>query len=190
MSEFGGKSIVVTGGSLGMGLACARRFAAGGGRVMIVANDRASVDEAVEEIGSHAAGFVGDVRRGADMQAAMAEAAARHGGIDILACCAGIQRYGTVVDTPEEVWDDVLDINLKGIFLAAKYAIPEMRKRGGGAIVGVPPQPDGRRRRQCHDDADDRRRNHHPLSLFGTEGEPRCPLNGVPPRARRPSGAS
>lgn len=137
MSEFGGKSIVVTGGSLGMGLACARRFAAGGGRVMIVANDRASVDEAVEEIGSHAAGFVGDVRRGADMQAAMAEAAARHGGIDILACCAGIQRYGTVVDTPEEVWDDVLDINLKGIFLAAKYAIPEMRKRGGGAIVAI-----------------------------------------------------
>ncbi len=137
MSEFGGKSIVVTGGSLGMGLACARRFAAGGGRVMIVANDRASVDEAVVEIGSHAAGFVGDVRRGADMQAAMAEAAARHGGIDILACCAGIQRYGTVVDTPEEVWDDVLDINLKGIFLAAKYAIPEMRKRGGGAIVAI-----------------------------------------------------
>ena len=137
MSEVGGKSIVVTGGSLGMGLACARRFAAGGGRVMIVANDRASVDEAVEEIGSHAAGFVGDVRRGADMQAAMAEAAARHGGIDILACCAGIQRYGTVVDTPEEVWDDVLDINLKGIFLAAKYAIPEMRKRGGGAIVAI-----------------------------------------------------
>ena len=137
MSEFGGKSIVVTGGSLGMGLACARRFAAGGGRVMIVANDRASVDEAVEEIGSHAAGFVGDVRRGADMQAAMAEAAARHGGIDILACCAGIQLYGTVVDTPEEVWDDVLDINLKGIFLAAKYAIPEMRKRGGGAIVAI-----------------------------------------------------
>ncbi len=137
MSEFGGKSIVVTGGSLGMGLACARRFAAGGGRVMIVANDRASVDEAVEEIGSHAAGFVGDVLRGADMQAAMAEAAARHGGIDILACCAGIQRYGTVVDTPEEVWDDVLDINLKGIFLAAKYAIPEMRKRGGGAIVAI-----------------------------------------------------
>ena len=69
--------------------------------------------------------------------AAMAEAAAASGGIDILVCSAGIQRYGTVVETPEEVWDDVLDINLKGIYLAAKYAIPLMKKRGGGAIIAI-----------------------------------------------------
>ncbi|RVH91804.1 glucose 1-dehydrogenase [Sinorhizobium medicae] len=137
MSDFNGKSIIVTGGSLGMGLACARRFAAGGGKVMIVANDKASVDSAVAEIGENAAGFVGDVRRNDDMAAAVQTAASRHGGVDVLACCAGIQRYGTVVDTPEEVWDDVLDINLKGIFLASKFAIPEMRKRGGGAIVAI-----------------------------------------------------
>ena len=135
MNDFAGKSIVVTGGSLGMGRACAERFAAGGGKVLIVANDEASVARAVAEIGSAAAGFVGDVRRADDMEAAMAKAATLHGGIDILACCAGIQRYGTVVDTPESVWNDVLDINLKGIFLAAKFAIPEMKKRGGGAIV-------------------------------------------------------
>ena len=60
MSDFNGKSIVVTGGSLGMGLACAHRFAAGGGKVTIVANDKASVDEAVASIGDNAAGFVGD----------------------------------------------------------------------------------------------------------------------------------
>lgn len=137
MSDFNGKSIIVTGGGLGMGLACARRFAAGGGKVMIVANDKASVDSAVAEIGENAAGFVGDVRRNDDMAAAVQTAASRHGGVDVLACCAGIQRYGTVVDTPEEVWDDVLDINLKGIFLASKFAIPEMRKRGGGAIVAI-----------------------------------------------------
>lgn len=135
--EFDGKSIIVTGGSLGMGRACAERFAKGGGQVLIVSNDRASVDRAVAEIGGRTVGFVGDVRNGADMERAAAEAVARHGGIDILACCAGIQRYGTVVDTPENVWDDVLDINLKGIFLASKYAIPEMRKRGGGAIVAI-----------------------------------------------------
>lgn len=137
MSEFTGKSIIVTGGSLGMGLACARRFVAGGGKVMIVANDKASVDEAVASIGTGAIGYVGDVRSSKDMAAAVAAAVARHGGVDILACCAGIQRYGDVVDTPEEVWDDVLDINLKGIFLASKHAIPEMRKRGGGAIVAI-----------------------------------------------------
>ncbi|MCQ4628630.1 glucose 1-dehydrogenase [Shinella sp. CPCC 100929] len=137
MTEFNGKSIVVTGGSLGMGRACAERFAAGGGKVMIVANDKVSVDETVAAIGANAAGFVGDVRNEADMRAAVAAAVSQHGGVDVLACCAGIQRYGTVVDTPVDVWDDVLDINLKGIFLAAKFAIPEMKKRGGGAIVAI-----------------------------------------------------
>lgn len=135
--EFSGKSIVVTGGSLGMGRACAERFAHAGGKVLIVANDKDSVDAAVAKIGVNATGFVGDVRRAADMQAAIGEAVARNGGVDTLACCAGIQRYGTVVDTPEDVWDDVLDINLKGIFLASKFAIPEIKKRGGGAIVAI-----------------------------------------------------
>jgi NAD(P)-dependent dehydrogenase (short-subunit alcohol dehydrogenase family) len=137
MNDFNRKSIIVTGGSLGMGLACAQRFAAGGGKVTIVANDRASVDDAVAAIGTAAHGVVGDVRNAADMEAAVAAATERHGGIDVLACCAGIQRYGTVVDTPEDVWNDVMDINLKGIFLAAKFAIPEMKKRGGGAIVAI-----------------------------------------------------
>ncbi|MCW5708004.1 glucose 1-dehydrogenase [Shinella sp.] len=135
--EFSGRSIIVTGGSLGMGRACAERFAGAGGRVLVVANDAASVDEAVAAIGPNASGFVGDVRRADDMERAVAAAVARHGGLDVLACCAGIQRYGTVVDTPEDVWDDVFDINLKGIYLASRFAIPEMRRRGGGAIVAI-----------------------------------------------------
>jgi NAD(P)-dependent dehydrogenase (short-subunit alcohol dehydrogenase family) len=135
--EFVGKSIVVTGGSLGMGRACAERFAKGGGSVLIVANDKASVEDAVSAIGSGVSGFVGDVRNEGDMKQAVTEAVRRYGGVDALACCAGIQRYGTVVDTPEEVWDDVFDINLKGIYLAAKHTIPEMIKRGGGAIVVI-----------------------------------------------------
>jgi NAD(P)-dependent dehydrogenase (short-subunit alcohol dehydrogenase family) len=135
--EFEGKSIIVTGGSLGMGRACAERFARGGGQVLIVSNDQASIDAAVSEIGGATSGFVADVRSGSDMRAAVAAAVSRHGGVDILACCAGIQRYGTVVDTEEDVWDDVLAINLKGIYLASKHAIPEMKKRGGGAIVAI-----------------------------------------------------
>jgi NAD(P)-dependent dehydrogenase (short-subunit alcohol dehydrogenase family) len=135
--EFDGKSIIVTGGSLGMGRACAERFAKGGGSVLIVANDKSSVEDAVAAIGGKTVGLVGDVRNAADMERAVSEAVSCHGGVDILACCAGIQRYGTVVDTSEEVWDDVFDINLKGIYLASKYAIPEMKKRGGGAIVVI-----------------------------------------------------
>lgn len=135
--DFEGKSIVVTGGSLGMGRACAEHFAKRGGSVLIVANDETSVAEAVSAIDGKVAGFVGDVRRSEDMQRAVAEAVSRYGGVDILACCAGIQRYGTVVDTPVDVWDDIFDINLKGLYLASKYAIPEMRKRGGGAIIVI-----------------------------------------------------
>jgi NAD(P)-dependent dehydrogenase (short-subunit alcohol dehydrogenase family) len=137
MNDFAGKVVMVTGGSLGMGRACVERFAQGGAQVLAVANDAASVQQIAEAAGESVLGFVGDVRRAADMQAAAEEATKRFGGIDILVCCAGIQRYGSVVDTPEEVWDDVLDINLKGIYLAAKFAIPEIRKRGGGAVVAI-----------------------------------------------------
>lgn len=137
MEEFAGKVVMVTGGSLGMGRACADRFAAGGARVLAVANDEASLQAAVEAGQGRVRGFLGDVRQPADMEAAVADAADAFGGLDVLVCCAGIQRYGTVVDTPEAVWDDVLDVNLKGVFLAAKAAVPALRRRGGGAIVVV-----------------------------------------------------
>jgi NAD(P)-dependent dehydrogenase (short-subunit alcohol dehydrogenase family) len=135
--DFAGKTVVVTGGSLGMGMACVKCFAERGANVLVVASDEHSVTEAVNEVGGSTKGFVGDVRRTTDMRAAIEKAVSTFGGVDVLVCSAGIQRYGTVVDTPEDVWDDVLDINLKGIFLAAKYAIPEMRKRGGGAIIAI-----------------------------------------------------
>lgn len=135
--DFAGKAVMVTGGSLGMGRACVERFAAGGAGVLAMAIDEASTRE-VEAAGrGRVRGLVGDVRRACDMEAAVATAVAAFGGLDILVCCAGIQRYGTVVDTPEEVWDDVLGVNLKGVFLAAKYAVPAIRKRGGGAIVAI-----------------------------------------------------
>jgi NAD(P)-dependent dehydrogenase (short-subunit alcohol dehydrogenase family) len=59
------------------------------------------------------------------------------GGIDYLVNSAGIQTYGTVVDTPEETWDRTLAVNLKGAYLAARHAIPLMIRRGGGAVVNV-----------------------------------------------------
>ncbi len=62
---------------------------------------------------------------------------ARFGGVDILINSAGIQRYGNAIDTDEALWDRVQDVNVKGMFLTAKYVIPEMRRRGGGSIVNV-----------------------------------------------------
>ena len=65
-------------------------------------------------------------------------AAVNHfGGVDVLHNNAGVVRYGTVVDQPVEDWDYQININLRATFLTCKYAIPEMRKRGGGAIVNT-----------------------------------------------------
>lgn len=80
---------------------------------------------------------VADVRSPDDMRELMAGAASRYGGIDVLVCSAGIQTYGTAEDTTEEEWRTVLDVNLGGMYRAAKFAIPHLRARGGGSIVTI-----------------------------------------------------
>ena len=92
---------------------------------------------AIRTVGGTAVGTAGDAGVAATAASLAQTAVDRFGGIDILVCSAGIQRYGTVIETTEEMWDEVMTINLKSMFLAAKNAIPEMRKRGGGAIALV-----------------------------------------------------
>ncbi|MCS5517105.1 SDR family NAD(P)-dependent oxidoreductase [Pseudomonas qingdaonensis] len=68
----------------------------------------------------------------------MVEAAvAQYGGLDILVNNAGFGTLGTVVSVDEDTWDQVIDVNLKGVFLCSKYAIPEIVRRGGGAVVNL-----------------------------------------------------
>ena len=67
----------------------------------------------------------------------MNSAAAAFDGIDVLVSNAGIQRYGDVIGTSDAVWDEVMSVNLKGCFNAAKFAVPHMMKRASGAIVVV-----------------------------------------------------
>ena len=87
--------------------------------------------------GAHVEGELADVTVAADVERLVAAAVARFGGVDILVNSAGIQRYGTAIDTDEALWDHVMAVNVKSMFLTAKHVIPEMRKRGGGAIVNV-----------------------------------------------------
>ncbi len=136
--EFGGRVAIVTGGATGIGNATARRLAEGGARVFVGDTSR-RLDEAVAAMrtdGLDVQGRLADVSSEADM-AALCAWAGEQGGVDVLCCAAGIQTYGTAVDTAEELWDRTLDVNAKGMFLAAKHAIPPMRRRGGGAIVLV-----------------------------------------------------
>jgi NAD(P)-dependent dehydrogenase (short-subunit alcohol dehydrogenase family) len=140
VAELDGKVAVVAGGSLGIGRATARRLAEEGAAVVLCGHDDASVEDALAELrgaGLEVDGRRADVTSSAEVGALVGLAAARYGGVDILVNSAGIQRYGTVVDTSEALWDEVLAVNLKGMFLMAKHCVPELRRRGGGAIVNV-----------------------------------------------------
>jgi NAD(P)-dependent dehydrogenase (short-subunit alcohol dehydrogenase family) len=140
MAEFSGKVAIVAGGALGIGRAAARKLAAGGASVVICSDREDQVERTVEELRGEdleVRGTRADVTSAADMRSLVDSAVDLYGGVDVLVNSAGVQRYGTVVETEEDVWDEVLDVNLKGIYLASRHAIPQMRQRGGGAIVNV-----------------------------------------------------
>lgn len=138
--DFKNKVVVVTGGGSGIGQACVREFVQRNAAVAIVERNRKRGEDTLAEVranGGKAELFCTDVSRRNEVERLIPDIVARFGGIDILVNNAGIQRYGTVTTTSEEAWDEVMDTNLKGAFLMSKYAIPEMLRRDGGAIVNT-----------------------------------------------------
>jgi NAD(P)-dependent dehydrogenase (short-subunit alcohol dehydrogenase family) len=138
--DFGSKVVIVTGGASGIGQACCYEFAAQHGSVAIVDRDEKGGSETRQKIANQngrAEFFLADVRSDSEVQKLIKEIVQEMGGVDVLVNNAGIQRYGTATTTSEAEWDEVLDINLKGAFLMARYAIPEMIRRGGGAVINT-----------------------------------------------------
>ena len=133
--DFAGRVVVVTGGTRGIGWQCAQRFADRGARVLACGVDEAELDGVRQQLVARVDAHRMDVRSEASVEAVFESLAAT--GLDVLVNCAGIQRFGDAVHTTLETWNEVLQVNVTGTFLASRHAIPLMRKRGGGAIVNV-----------------------------------------------------
>jgi meso-butanediol dehydrogenase/(S,S)-butanediol dehydrogenase/diacetyl reductase len=134
------KIAIVTGGGSGIGHQTSRLFAAEGATVIVADRNEANAEKVAAEItseGGRAIPRTVDVTKAAEIEALINGTAARHGRLDILVNNAGYGIAGTVVNTTEEDWDALMAVNVKGVFLGCKYAIPIMEKQGGGAIVNT-----------------------------------------------------
>lgn len=134
MNRLTGKTAIVTGGAKGIGAATATRLHREGGRIVIFDSDMAGQNLLT---GERAHFIQCDVSSGDAVKKSVEEAVDIFGSPDILVNNAGIQHYGTVTSTPEDVWDQVMAVNLKSAYLCAHYVLPEMQKKGGGVVVNV-----------------------------------------------------
>jgi NAD(P)-dependent dehydrogenase (short-subunit alcohol dehydrogenase family) len=138
MSELRGKVALITGGASGLGAATARRLAAEGATVVVADIDEEGAMAVAEEItdgGGDAEPTVVDVTHEGEVAAMFEAVGEQHNRLDILVCSAAVEIRASVTETSDEDWRRVLDVNLKGPFLAMKYGIPPMVATGGGSVV-------------------------------------------------------
>ena len=127
-----GKVALITGAGTGIGKATAERMSADGAHVIagiIGEEERTAASDFTQRIL--------DVRLQSDWDAALADCREQFGGIDILVNNAGLLIEGTAEETSDATWDKIFDVNLKGLFRGCRAVIPQMRQRGGGAIVNL-----------------------------------------------------
>ena len=135
-----GRVAFISGGARGLGAAEARMFAQEGAKVVmgdILDDDGHKVEAEINETDGEALFLHLDVTSEAEWQQAISATVARFGKLDVLVNNAGITPYGTGDDTTVEIWDRVMEVNSKGVFLGTKTAIPEMKKAGGGSIINI-----------------------------------------------------
>ncbi len=140
MSKLENKCALITGGASGIGFATAQLFAAEGAAVVIADINQEQgrqAEAAIRAAGGKAVFVQCNVALSADCQRAVQTAVETFGRLDIVFNNAGIIRRADALGTTEEEWERVMDVNVKSIFLMSKFAIPEIAKQGGGAIVNT-----------------------------------------------------
>lgn len=137
MSRLAGKRAIVTGAGAGIGKAIASRFAAEGARVVVADVDPEAAAQTASELGSGSSWRQVDVTSAHQLRELIEWTVQTLGGLDVIVNNAGVGVAATVPDTTEEQWQTIIDVNLKGVFLGMKYAIPAIRDSGGGAVINM-----------------------------------------------------
>ena len=138
--DLSGKVVIVTGGAKGIGEGCVQKFFDSNATVISFDLDSSSLanqNSKYADFESRFSSQVVDVSNEAQVEDAVTKVLAAHGRIDGLINCAGIQTYGSVTDTTEEVWDRTFNVNAKSMFLTAKYVAPAMITQKAGSIVNI-----------------------------------------------------
>lgn len=131
-----GRAALVTGAAQGLGRAIAGLLAERGARVVIADLDEDAAQSAAQEIGGEARGLRCDVREAGDVQAAVAATTEAFGGLDLLVNNAGVETVAPLVEQDDDGFRALLEVNVVGVFLCTKHAVPALAD-GGGAIVNI-----------------------------------------------------
>lgn len=138
MKALSGQTVLITGASRGIGASTAREFAHSGANVVLFARDKASMDRIAAEIGKQALAIAGDISVFADVEKAIETSVQTFGKLDVLINnAAALEPISHLADADPEVWNKLIDINIKGVFYANRCALPIMLKNGGGTIITV-----------------------------------------------------
>ena len=131
------KVAIITGGAGGIGRAAAKRFVAEGAKVMLVDLDEIALKRTVEQLGGNVASYcVADVSQAQDTKNYVAATLEKYGRVDIYLANAGVEgQVASIVDYDEDTFDNVMAVNVKGVWLGIKYLFPSMQLQGGGSII-------------------------------------------------------
>ena len=137
MRRFTNKIVVITGGTSGIGLAAAKQFIKEGAKVVVTGRSPQSIGDARNAIGANGVAIAADVTKSAELDSLFQQVREKYGRIDVLYVNAGIAKLGSVAETTEDVFDDILNANFRGAYFTVQKALPLLPD--GGPSSSQPP---------------------------------------------------